>query len=199
MFGFLLTSLMLELTPGPNMSYLAALALARGRGPALQAVAGVALGLALVGCAAAFGVTEVFAKSPFAYTALRYGGIAYMVWLAWDAWRASSGLATAGGEDFSSFRRGLLVNLLNPKAALFYVSVLPDFINVESGHVLRQNFILVGIYVVVACCVHISIVIFAAQFRQTLMSSENGRRLVGGGLALALLCVAGWMAWETRV
>eukprot|EP01037_Dinobryon_pediforme_P015496 gene15496-15641_t len=199
MFGFLLTSLMLELTPGPNMSYLAALALARGRGPALQAVAGVALGLALVGAAAAVGLAELLAKSPYTYTALRYSGIFYMVWLAWDAWRASSGATSASSEDFSSFRRGLLVNVLNPKAAFFYVSVLPGFINVESGHILRQNFILVGIYVLVACFVHVAIVIFAVQFRRTLMSSENGRRLVGRGLALALLGVAGWMAWDTRV
>ena len=199
MFGFLLMSLMLELTPGPNMSYLAAVALGQGRSAALKAVSGVALGLALVGCATAVGLAQLLLKIPYAFALLRYGGIFYMVWLAYGAWRSASGGGADQDEDFSSFWRGLWVNLLNPKAILFYVTVLPDFVSIESGHILRQNFVLVGVYVLVACCVHVAIVLFAAQFRQALMGSETGRQWIGRSLAIALMGVAAWMAWDIYV
>ncbi len=87
MFAFALTSLLIELTPGPNMAYLATVALAQGRRPALMAVAGVALGLSLSGVAAALGLAAIAVSTPMLLDVLRYAGIAYLLWLAWDTWR----------------------------------------------------------------------------------------------------------------
>src|SRR5262245_26306480 len=110
------------------MAYLAALSLSRGWRAGLAAVAGVALGLAAVGAAAALGLAAAIENSTLLYETLRWGGVAYLLWLAWDAWSTADDITPddGAGEDvqISAFRRGLITNLLNPKAAVFYVAIL---------------------------------------------------------------------------
>ena len=197
MLGFLLTSLLLEITPGPNMTYLASVAMSRGKTAALMAVAGVALGLLGIGVLSAFGLAELLNAVPVAYTALRYAGIVYMLYLAWDVWRGAGQESELEAEGFSSFRRGLFVNVLNPKAALFYVSVLPEFIVPSRGSVLAQNLQLVLIYVMVATGVHVSIVLFAARLRAASLFAGKDLQ-IARLMALSLVGVAAWLAWDTR-
>lgn len=197
MFGFLLTSLLLEITPGPNMTYLATVAMSRGRASALMAVAGVALGLLSIGVLSAIGLAELLNAAPVAYTALRYGGIVYMLYLAWDIWSGAAQEGALEDAGFSSFRRGLFVNVLNPKAALFYVSVLPGFIVPSRGSVLVQNLQLVLIYVLVATSVHVSIVLFAARLRAASLFAGKDQQ-IARLMALSLVGVAAWLAWDTR-
>ena len=133
LLAFALTALIIEITPGPNMTYLAALSLSSGMRTGFAAVAGIAIGLATYGIVAALGLAAVIDNSPLLYGLLRWGGVAYLLWLAWEAWsseRETSPDATAGpdGEPWIAFRRGLVTNLLNPKAAVFYIAVLPEFI-----------------------------------------------------------------------
>ena len=93
-FAFTLAAIAIELTPGPNMVWLALVALTEGRRAGLAAVAGVGTGLALVGTAVAFGLGALVANTPAAYQILRFAGIGYLLWLAWEAWR-STGQARA--------------------------------------------------------------------------------------------------------
>lgn len=88
---FILTSVIVELTPGPNMAWLALVAAAEGRRPGFAAVAGVALGLLIVGLAAAFGLAAAISASPVAWQVLRWGGVAWLLWMAFDGWRGTSG------------------------------------------------------------------------------------------------------------
>ena len=88
-YAFAATSVLIELTPGPNMAYLAVIAATEGRRPGYAAVAGVALGLAVMGLLAALGLAVVVQNQPWAYQALRWGGVAYLLWLAWDGWRGA--------------------------------------------------------------------------------------------------------------
>ncbi len=192
---FLLAALLSEITPGPNMGYLAILAASRGRRAGLAAVAGVALGLALNGLAAALGVAALVVASPAAFALLRWGGVAFLLYLAWDAWRSPTGVADEGEGMPSSFGRGLLTNLLNPKAAMFYVAVLPRFVD-PSGVVLTQSLVLTVVHVLVATAVHAAIVVFAAQSRR-LFENPARERVVRRGLALLLACVAVWFLIET--
>ena len=90
-FEFLLTAILIELTPGPNMAWLALLGASRGRIAALGAVAGIALGLAIAGAAAAFGVSALIGKTPWVFQALRWAGALYLLYLAWDAWQQADG------------------------------------------------------------------------------------------------------------
>jgi threonine/homoserine/homoserine lactone efflux protein len=200
MIAFLLTSLVLELTPGPNMGTLASLTLERGRSAGLAAIAGITLGLAIIGTLAAFGLTAVIAESPALYQALRWAGIFYLLYLAYDAWRdagAGADIASKPEDAGSLFLRGLTVNLLNPKAAVFYIAVLPTFIDVARGAVLVQNLTLVAIYVAVATAVHTGVVLLAAQLRPLLVAGA-GERLVRRALAIVMGIIAIWFAWATR-
>jgi threonine/homoserine/homoserine lactone efflux protein len=85
--AFVVASALIELTLGPNMAWLALVAATDGRRPGFAAVAGVALGLGLIGIAAAFGLAALIAAKPALYDALRWGGVIYLLWLAWDGWR----------------------------------------------------------------------------------------------------------------
>jgi threonine/homoserine/homoserine lactone efflux protein len=199
MVGFLLTSLILELTPGPNMGTLASLALERGRRAGLAAVGGVATGLAVVGMLAALGLAAAISESPAIYQALRWAGVLYLLYLALDAWRNAGrvGIMASPADGGSLFVRGLMLNLLNPKAALFYIAVLPNFIDPAHGFLLAQNLTLVAIYVAVATAVHAGVVMLAAWLRPVLLAGM-GEIIVRRSLAAVMALIAVWFAWHTR-
>ncbi len=194
--SFALTSVLIELTPGPNMTWLAMVAVSQGRRPGFAAVAGVALGLALVGMAAALGVTAIIDSSPLAYEILRWGGVCYMLYLAWDGWThsAAASLDEPAQDSALYFRRGLITNLLNPKAAVFYMSVLPAFLPAAAK--LEQTALLTAIYVAAATLIHAAIVAlagFAAPFLNNPAREQVARRILSALLALVAL----WFAWKT--
>jgi threonine/homoserine/homoserine lactone efflux protein len=197
--AFALTSFLIELTPGPNMAYLAVVAATEGRRPGFAAVAGVALGLSIIGIAAAYGLTAIINAEPVLFQGLRWAGVAYLLWLAWDGWRGAdehSDLAAAGSSLRLYFRRGLITNLLNPKAAVFYVAVLPTFLD-QTGDLLRQTLILSLVYVAVATGIHAAIVALAGTAR-AFLTDEARIRVVQKTLAIALAMIAIWFAWKTR-
>lgn len=192
MLSFLVASLLIELTPGPNMAWLAAVALSRGRRAALLAVAGVASGLAILGLLAAAGLGAMVAASPVLYQAVRLGGFLFLLWLAWDTWRPPQ----AEEGAFGSFRDGFVTNLLNPKAGLFYVAVLPAYLDPARPDSIRETLVLVAAYVAVATAVHTAIVLFAAAAHEAMMA--GGRVIaIRRFLALGLVAVAVWFAWKT--
>lgn len=201
LLAFAVTCVVIEITPGPNMTWLAALSLTRGARTGLAAVAGVALGLSVYGIAAAFGLAAAIDNSPLLYEALRWGGVAYLLWLARDAWATADEIApeeTTGSlhERASAFRRGLITNLLNPKAAVFYVAMLPEFLDVGSGRVAAQTLALSAIYVTIATAIHAGIVLSASRLRAFVTRPQLVRR-VRRLLALALAGIAVWFALST--
>ncbi|MCF3642255.1 LysE family translocator [Rhizobium sp. TRM95111] len=180
------------------MAYLAVVAAGEGRKPGLATVAGVALGLALLGLAAAVGLAELISQSRPVYEVLRWAGVLFLLYLAFDAWRdAALDDAPRDRSSLSYFRRGLVTNLLNPKAALFFITVLPAFVD-PAGPLLTQNVALVAVYVAVATAVHAAIVVLAAAFEPILTDPERERR-VRRVLSLLLAAVALWFAWSTRM
>ena len=198
---FLLAVALIELTPGPNMGWLALVSLGRGRLAGFAAVAGVTVGLAVWMLAAAFGLTQVLLIWPPLYQIIRWAGVVFLLWLAWEAWRSDSGPAAADGEDHSTMRglflRGMTGNLLNPKAAVFYVALLPTFMRPDHGSPLTQALTLGGLHLAVAVAIHSVIVLGAASAGGLVLKRMQGptaRALMAGGIALVAL----WMAWETR-
>src|SRR5262249_44516100 len=119
---FVITCLVIELTPGPNMAYLAVLSTFTGRRAGFAATLGIALGLMIVGLASALGLAAVIANSRLLYEGLRWTGALYLFWLAWEGWRGeqetSPGNAAWPTEHSKYFLRGLVTNLLNPKAGV---------------------------------------------------------------------------------
>jgi threonine/homoserine/homoserine lactone efflux protein len=201
LLAFALTCLVIEITPGPNMTYLAALSLTGGRRTGFAAVAGIALGLMTYGIAAALGLAALIDNSPLLYGVLRWTGVAYLLWLAWESWaseRETSPDAIDGGDDrpWLAFRRGLITNLLNPKAAVFYVAVLPEFIRADGGPVVMQTLMLSVVYVGIATAIHSAIVALAGTLQATVATVERRAR-IRRALALVLVGIAIWFALTT--
>lgn len=187
---FILLVLVMELTPGPNMSWLAVLAMLRGRAVALLAVAGVALGLAVHALLAALGLGVLIAASPMLHQALRWLGVGVMLFLAWEAWR-DAGRPLRPDEPLpigGVFWRGLLANLFNAKSILFFVTVVPGF-----GTTGPEFGVLGAIYVAFATAIHVGVVLAAARLAPWLESSGQ-RRMIQRGMALGLVGVALWLA-----
>ena len=180
LIAFVLTSLIIEMTPGPNMAYLAVLGASRGRIAGFAAVLGVALGLALLGIAVGLGAGSLILNNRFAYESLRWAGALYLCWLAYDSWkegRQPIKTASVSQSLFVQFRRGFITNLLNPKAALFYIAVVPEFISGPAPSV-RGLAVLVSIYVAVATFVHGLIVLLAGTLQAFLAAPSGAKRPV---------------------
>lgn len=199
--AFALTALVIEITPGPNMGYLAVLSLSRGWQAGAAAVVGVAIGHAIYGVAAALGIAAVIEAAPLLYEILRWAGVAYMAWLAYEAWTSEAETSPdvtpdgTRGHARLAFQRGLITNLLNPKAAIFFVTVVPAFVR-PDGSVVSQTLLLSAIFVAIATAVHSTIVIMASRL-QSFATSEKRRRPVRRALAVLLAGIAVWFAFST--
>jgi len=197
LLAFAVTCLVIEITPGPNMTYLAALSLSHGGRTGLAAVAGIALGLLTYGVAAALGLAALIDNSPPLYGLLRWTGVLYLLWLSFVAWKGERELAAEtvdgdNGQPWLAFRRGLITNLLNPKAAVFYVAVLPEFVRIELGPVIVQTLALSVVYVAIATAIHVTIVALAGSLQVHL--TERHRNAIRRAMAVALLFIAIWFA-----
>jgi threonine/homoserine/homoserine lactone efflux protein len=194
LLAFVLTSLIIEMTPGPNMAYLAVLGASHGRLAGFSAVLGVALGLAILGIAVGLGGGSLLLNSRVVYESLRWAGALYLCWLAFDSWREArqpiEAVPLNQSPHFTHFRRGLVTNLLNPKAALFFIAVLPEFI--QGLPSARELAILVSIYVGVATLVHSLIVVLAGGL-QAFLAAPRRRKMAGNFFAVLLLAIAVWL------
>jgi threonine/homoserine/homoserine lactone efflux protein len=194
--SFLLTSFLIEMTPGPNMTYLALVSASDGRRAGFATVAGIALGLAVIGLIAAFGVAELIQASHLLYDFLRWAGVLFLLYLAWDGWRSGGDSPADGGTtEGRYFFRGLVTNLLNPKAGIFYVAVLPTFMDV-SAPPMGQAMTLTGIYVGVATLVHLVIVAIAGTL-EPVLNDPRREQIARRVLSALLAMVAIWFAWST--
>ncbi|MGW4894606.1 LysE family translocator [Kitasatospora sp. NPDC004240] len=145
--GIAMVSLGMVLTPGPNMIYLVSRSIAQGRRAGLISLAGVFTGFLTYLFAATAGIAAVFALVPEVYLAVKLAGAGYLLWLAWKAVRPGGGSAFAPRELESDrpaklYAMGLLTCLLNPKIAILYISLLPQFVEPERGHVAVQSLLL---------------------------------------------------------
>jgi threonine/homoserine/homoserine lactone efflux protein len=191
--SFALAAFLIELTPGPNMSYLAIATLKHGRHAGFATIAGVALGLSVVGIIAAAGLSTIVSNSPMLYDGLRYIGLLFFLYLAFEAWRdPAPGAEQQTGSGH--FMRGLMSNLLNPKAATFYLAVLPRFID-PTGNVFSQTLTLTAIYVAIATAIHIVIVMLAGALRPYIDGKYE--RIARRTMAVLLVMVAVWFAMST--
>ena len=145
--GFALLALGMVLTPGPNMIYVISRSITQGAKAGLISVGGVALGFVVYMLCAAFGITALIFATPYAYDALRLIGAAYLLYLAWQAVRPGATSVFQVRElpidsPRKLFLMGLLTNLANPKIAILYLSLLPQFIEPGGDNVLAQSLVL---------------------------------------------------------
>jgi threonine/homoserine/homoserine lactone efflux protein len=202
MFQFILAALFVELTPGPNMAYLATVALARGRTAGLIVTLGVALGLSVHAVVTSFGAGELLLLYPWLYEILRWTGVAYLLFLAWEGWQTKENSNDRKDLNIASGQlllRGFLSNVFNPKSVLFFVSVVPTFVGLTPGHrdYPFQMAIFGSVYIGIATLIHTAIVVLATQLRPWLLEGPH-QNAVRRGLGIGLVVVAVWLVWATR-
>ena len=152
--AFSLVCLGMVLTPGPNMIYLVSRSICQGAMAGLISLCGVALGFVVYMLLAAFGITVLLLAVPFAFEVLKFCGALYLGWLAWQALRPG-GRSPFHVRDLPAdsprklFFMGLVTNLLNPKVAILYMSLLPQFIDPTRGSVLLQSLVLGSTQIVI--------------------------------------------------
>ena len=201
--GFALVALAMVLTPGPNMIYVISRSIAQGPAAGLVSVAGVALGFVVYIFSAAIGITALIFAVPIAYDALRFAGAAYLLWLAWQA------LRPGGTSPFAVrilppdtvrklFLMGFLTNLLNPKVAMLYLSLLPQFIDPDRGSVLAQSLALGAVQVSVSITCNSIIAIFAGSISRFLAAHPLWSKLQRWLMGTVLAGLAVNMAVEAR-
>ena len=168
LLGFALVSLGMVLTPGPNMIYLISRSITQGPAAGIVSLGGVALGFVFYMLCAAFGITALLFAVPFAYDALRLAGAAYVLWLAWQALKPNGRspfqvkkLGIDGPRKL--FAMGFVTNLLNPKIAMLYLALLPQFIDPAHDSVLIQSIVLGTIQIVISVSVNAGIALTAGS------------------------------------
>jgi len=161
--GFSFIALGMVLTPGPNMIYLISRSICQGAVAGVVSLIGVAMGFVFYMLCAAFGITTFLMMVPFAYDTLRIAGACYLMYLAWQA-------VTPGGKSLFKikdltpdsnrkiFTMGFITNLLNPKIAVMYLSLLPQFISPGHGSILSQSLFLGVIQIVISITVNLIII-----------------------------------------
>lgn len=162
LLAFALVALGMVLTPGPNMIYIISRSICQGRTAGLISLGGVALGFVFYMFCAAFGITAFVLAVPYAYDTLRFGGALYLLYLAWQAVKPGGRTPFQVRElpqdsPRKLFMMGFLTNLLNPKIAVMYLSLLPQFISPQHGSVLKQALVLGFAQIVISVSVNATI------------------------------------------
>lgn len=200
--AFALIALGMVLTPGPNMIYLVSRTICQGRRAGMISLTGVALGFQIYMLCAALGITAVVMAVPLAYDALRFAGAAYLLYLAWQALRPGGrGAFEINALPADSPRRlftmGLMTSLLNPKIAVLYLSLIPQFIRPGHGGVLSQSLVLGVTQIGISVTVNGLIVLTAGTIAGFLATRPSWARMqrwlmgtVLAGLALRMLTEA---------
>jgi len=182
-----LVSLGLVVTPGPNMMYLVARSLGQGRRAGMTSLAGVVAAFACYLGLTAAGLSVVFATVPALYLVVKVLGAAYLAWLAWGVLRGRRSVLSSHDVAPDSPRRlvamGFLTCILNPKIALMYAALLPQFVDTERGSTGQQIVLLGLVQIVVATTVNAGWVLLAGRIRSTLQqrpAAERATRYVVG-------------------
>jgi len=201
--AFALVSLGMVCSPGPNMIYLISRTITQGRMAGVISLCGVMLGFVVYILAAIFGLSAIFTTVPLAYELIKWAGAAYLLWLAWKA------VKPGGQSVFESralevepphklFLMGFMTNLLNPKIAVLYVSLLPHFQDPSHGSLLVQSSILGLTQISISFLVNLLIVLTASQVARLLGQRPSWVRVQRWFMASVLTALAARMALDRR-
>ena len=200
--AFFGVSVLLALAPGPDNLFVLMQSAQRGWRAGLCVVFGLCLGIAGHTAAVALGLAAVVAASAAAFTALKFCGAAWLLWLAWGALRAPAGApragaAAQGGDALRMVARGVAMNLTNPKVLIFFLAFVQQFTDPARGPVAWQTVALGLAFMLATLLVFGSIACFSAAFG-TLLRSRRAQRLLNRAAALVFLGLAVRLATAQR-
>jgi threonine/homoserine/homoserine lactone efflux protein len=191
-FAFLLTSLIVVVSPGTGVLYTLATALTRGARASVAAAFGCTLGILPAMGAAMVGLAAVLHTSALAFAALKWLGVAYLLYMAWQSLREEGALSVEMRRDGAAETRvivkGFLINILNPKLSIFFLAFLPQFIASDEVHPLARMLELSATFMLMTFVVFVLYGLFAAKVRDHVVSRPKVmawlRRAFAGGFAL---------------
>ena len=193
---FLIASMLLTIAPGPDIMYLLAKSLADGARSGISLALGLATGLIFHTSLVIIGVAAIIQQSPLAFAILKYAGAAYLLYLAWGAFHAQGDLklnaVNKSGSYFKLYRRGVIMNVLNPKVLLFFLAFLPQFVNLNSDSVSLQIAFLGFIFGLQTLVIFSLVAICAGKVRDYILNIKNFNKIMGyvQGIVLLLISLA---------
>lgn len=196
-------ALLMVLTPGPNMLYLISRSICQGRRAGVLSLFGVIAGFLVHMLAAAIGLTTLFLAVPFAWEALKWAGAAYLLYLAWQAVRPGAPSAFEARDlpidpPGKLFLMGFITNLLNPKIAVFYLSIFPQFVSPAHGSVFAQSIQLGLTQIVISFAVNLCIALSAASLALWFARSPRWLTVQRYVMGTVLAALAVRLAMEQR-
>ncbi|MDO8953319.1 MAG: LysE family translocator [Gammaproteobacteria bacterium] len=204
--SFAVVALIMALSPGPNMIYLVSRSICQGRIAGLISLGGVALGFLFYMLCTAFGITALLFAVPIAYDALRIAGALYLLYLAWNALkpggRSPFHLRRLNpNSPYKLFIMGFMTNLLNPKIAIMYLSILPQFIHPGHGSIFIQSIMLGSEQIIIGTLVNGVVLLMASSISPFLNSHPRGllvQRWLMGSVLIGLAVRLGGMHENAR-
>ncbi len=196
--AFFLASALLAIAPGPDNVFVLTQSALHGKLSGLVVVFGLCTGLLFHTTAVAFGVAVIFQASTLAFTLLKVIGAGYLVYLAWQIFRASPEQISMQSDQQKSlgtlYRRGIIMNLTNPKVSIFFLAFLPQFADPVRGPISLQMIALGGVFIIATILVFGIIALIGGALGEWLNRSERAQRIINWtagtifiGLALKLV------------
>lgn len=200
--AFAVTALLLAYAPGPDNVFVLTQSALKGPWKGLVVTLGLCTGLVMHTTAVALGVAVIFQTSQLAFTLLKVAGALYLLYLAWGAWRAGPEQLADKSEDHGEwgrlYLRGIIMNVTNPKVAIFFLAFLPQFTAPERGGMVAQMFILGAIFMLCALLAFSSIALAAGSIRHWLRQSDRAQILLNRVAALVFVGLAVKLATAQR-
>lgn len=195
MAAFFLAAILLTLTPGPDMTLFLGKAVTRGKWGGLAAYLGASSGLVIHTTAVALGLSALLAASPTAFLALKVIGAAYLLYLAWQALRQGSALSLPEGHGEKEplkaiYLKGFLVNILNPKIIVFFVTFLPQFVEQTDANAGGKLFFLGMSFIIIATPISIAMIWSAERIAKALKANPKALKAFDYGFAGVLTAFA---------
>lgn len=197
---FLLTAIVVVLAPGTGVIFTLAMGLGRGPKAALWSALGCTIGILPALVAAALGLAAILHTSALLFNAMKLLGVAYLLYLAWQAVKEGGSLSVRAEIDPSSgwtvCRRAALINILNPKLSVFFLALLPPFLSGETARATQEMILLGGVFMAMTFVIFVGYGVFAAQARDLLLGSERVMRWLNRSFAAIFVALAGRLAFE---
>ncbi|AKB47955.1 hypothetical protein MSKOL_2178 [Methanosarcina sp. Kolksee] len=184
---FIAASAALTLLPGPDILFVITQSISQGKKAGIATASGLCTGVLAHTTAAALGVSALVYKSALAFEIVKYAGAAYLLYLAWHALKESEELISSAPvretNTFTLYKRGIFMNVLNPKVALFFLAFLPQFVNIDSGNVPMQMIFLGVIFMVQAWLIFSAVSVFAGTVGERIIEKPGVGRYINWGKA----------------
>lgn len=197
---FLLTALVVVIAPGTGVIYTLAMGLGQGRQAALWAALGCTVGIVPSLAAATLGLAAVLHTSALLFNIVKFAGVAYLLYLAWQALRAGGALSISaersGERGLVIARRAALINILNPKLSVFFLALLPPFLSGNAATATMEMALLGGVFMAMTFAVFVLYGLFAAKARDLILESARVMAWLNRGFAAIFVALAGRLALE---